>query len=223
MHLQESILFDLWPWPSGSRPPKCCSVSSTSCGLFTCQVWGCFVQRLRSRCIYKKIHFYLWLWPLLSSSHSMWLRIFYIIWPIHLQGLRFLLPTVQEEIHLQENALFDLWPWRSPVPFTSCDLSRYKVWSCYNIYWLRRRCIYKKIHYLIFDLDLGVKVTQNVSQHPLHHVAYQGTKCKVAMSNGLGDAFTRKVTNGRTDRQTDRRTDRQTDRQTDDEPTLVRN
>ena len=37
----------------------------------------------------------------------------------------------------------------------------------------------------IFDLDLWVKVTQNVAQYPLHHVAYLGTKFKVAMSNGL--------------------------------------
>ena len=35
-----------------------------------------------------------------------------------------------------------------------------------------------------FDLDLGVKVSQNVAQYPLHHVTYLGTKFKVAMSNG---------------------------------------
>ena len=52
-----------------------------------------------------------------------------------------------------------------------------------------------------FDLDLGVKVTRNVAQYPLHHVTYLGTKFKVAVSNGLGgDAFTRNVTDGqRTD------------------------
>ena len=66
----------------------------------------------------------------------------------------------------------------------------------------------------LFDLDLGVKVTQNVAQYPLHHVTFLGTKFKVAMSNGLGgDAFTRNVTDGRTDTQTDR--------QTDHGPTLV--
>ena len=48
-----------------------------------------------------------------------------------------------------------------------------------------------KIHYLTFDL--GVKVTQNVAQYPLHHVTYAATKSEVATSNGLGgDAFTRK-------------------------------
>ena len=56
---------------------------------------------------------------------------------------------------------------------------------------LRRRCIYKKIQYLTFDL--GVKVTQNVAQYPLHHVTYSATKFGVATSNRLGgDTFTRK-------------------------------
>ena len=61
----------------------------------------------------------------------------------------------------------------------------------------------------LFDIDLGVKVTRNVAQYPLHHVTYLETKFKVAMSNGLGgDTFTRNVTDGRTNRQTDgRRTD----------------
>ena len=45
----------------------------------------------------------------------------------------------------------------------------------------------------IFDLDLGVKVTQNVAQYPLHHVTYSATKFEVATSNRLGgDTFTRK-------------------------------
>ena len=33
----------------------------------------------------------------------------------------------------------------------------------------------------VFDLDLGVKVTQDVVQHPLHHVTYTFTKFDVAM------------------------------------------
>ena len=49
-----------------------------------------------------------------------------------------------------------------------------------------------KIHYLIFDLDLGVKVTQNIAQYPLHHVTYSATKFEFATSKGLGDASTRK-------------------------------
>ena len=45
----------------------------------------------------------------------------------------------------------------------------------------------------IFDLDLGVKVTQNVDQYLLHHVTHPATKFEVARSNQLGgDTFTRK-------------------------------
>ena len=45
----------------------------------------------------------------------------------------------------------------------------------------------------LYDLDLGVKVTQNVAQYPPHHVTYAPAKFEVAMANGLReDAFTRK-------------------------------
>ena len=55
----------------------------------------------------------------------------------------------------------------------------------------------------IFDLDLGVKVTQNVAQYPLHHVTYSTTKFEVATSNGLGgDTFTRNAMYTRTDGRT---------------------
>ena len=93
-----------------------------------------------------------------------------------------------------------IWPWPSgqghtkccPVPSTSCDLCTYRVWS-YYIKSFRRRRIYKKIQCVIFDLDIGVKVTQDVAQYPLHHVTYPATKFEVARSNRLGgDTFTRK-------------------------------
>ena len=59
---------------------------------------------------------------------------------------------------------------------------------------LKRRCIYKKIHYLTVDLDLGVKITQNFAPNPLHHVTYVAAKIEVDTSKGLGgDAFTRKL------------------------------
>ena len=72
---------------------------------------------------------------------------------------------------------------------------------------MRYNC--KKIQYLTFDLDLGVKVTRNVAQFSLHHVTHSTTKFEVATSKGLGgDTFTRNVTDGRTHGQTDgRRTD----------------
>ena len=45
---------------------------------------------------------------------------------------------------------------------------------------------------MTFDIEFGVKVTQNVAQYHLHHMTYLGTKFEVATSNGLvGDAFTR--------------------------------
>ena len=45
----------------------------------------------------------------------------------------------------------------------------------------------------ISDLDLRVKVTQNIVQYPLHHVTYALATFEVAMSNGFGgNAFTRK-------------------------------
>ena len=76
---------------------------------------------------------------------------------------------------------------------------------------------------MTFDLDLGVKVTRNVAQYPLHHVNYSPTKFEVATSNGLGgDTFTRNVTDGRTHGRTDGRTDGQTDgRRTDFDTKLI--
>ena len=48
-------------------------------------------------------------------------------------------------MHLLE--IFDLTLAHEALPSTSCALCTCKVWSCYH-QWLRR-CIYKKIHYLI--------------------------------------------------------------------------
>ena len=79
----------------------------------------------------------------------------------------------------------------SASKFEVCCLKRFK-----------RRCIYKKIQYLTFELNLVVKVTRNVAQYPLHHVTFSTTKIEVATSNGLGgEILTRNVT----DRQTDGR------------------
>ena len=41
-----------------------------------------------------------------------------------------------------------------------------------------RRCIYKKIHNLTVDLDLGLKATQ-VALYPLHHVTYAHAQFEV--------------------------------------------
>ena len=56
--------------------------------------------------------------------------------------------------------------------------------SCYvQLFW--RQCIYEKENTL-FELDLQVKVTQNVAQYPPHRVNYAPAKFKVATSNDLG-------------------------------------
>ena len=46
---------------------------------------------------------------------------------------------------------------------------------------------------LSYDLDIVIKVTQNVVQYPPKHITHAPAKFEVAMSNGLGeDAFTSK-------------------------------
>ena len=61
---------------------------------------------------------------------------------------------------------------------------------------LLRPTVYEKMDLQeskLYDLDLGVKVTQNVAQLHPHHVTYAHANFVVAMSNGSGeDAFTRK-------------------------------
>ena len=47
---------------------------------------------------------------------------------------------------------------------------------------MKKKCIYKKIHHFNFDHDLGVKVTGNVAQYPLHHVTFSATKFEVVTS-----------------------------------------
>ena len=43
----------------------------------------------------------------------------------------------------------------------------------------------------LFDLDIGVKVTQDNAKYPLHHVTYSDTKFEAATPDGLrGDTFT---------------------------------
>ena len=99
----------------------------------------------------------------------------------------------REYVHAWCSMLHSLWPCSEKWNF---DLLTPppppKVWS-YYVKRFRRRYIYKKIHNLTFDLDLGVKVIQNVAQYPLHHVTYSATKFEVTTSNGSGgDTFTRK-------------------------------
>ena len=56
---------------------------------------------------------------------------------------------------------------------------------------------------MTFDLDLGLMVTQNVAQYPLHHVTFAATKFEVAKANSLGgDIITRNRMHIRTHTQT---------------------
>ena len=56
--------------------------------------------------------------------------------------------------------------------------------------------------------DVGVKVTRNIAQYPLHHVIYASAKIEVATTNNLGeDTITRNVMDGWMDRCMDRRKD----------------
>ena len=46
----------------------------------------------------------------------------------------------------------------------------------------------------LFDIDLRVKVTQNVAHCPLHHVTYAPTEFGVTTSKALGgEAFIKKI------------------------------
>ena len=94
-------------------------------------------------------------------------------------------------MHLQENALFDFWPWHwgqghmthFPGTSTSYDLATCKVWICHVQQF--RRCICKQK--ILFDLW-----PWNVAQYPLHYVTYAHTKFEVATSDGLEEyTFTR--------------------------------
>ena len=111
----------IWPWPWGQGHTTCCPVPSTSCDLCTCQVWSCYVQWFRRRYICKKIH-YLTL-TLGSRSHEVLPSTLDIMWPMHMQNLKLLLPKVCEEMRLQENTLFDPWHWgQGHTNVTQCPL-----------------------------------------------------------------------------------------------------
>ena len=166
MHLQENSIFKLWPWGQGHT--KCCPVSSTSCDLFSYKIWSCYVKKVKEEMhLQENSIFDLWpwiivtysatkfevatsnrlggdtftrkyiIWPWQWRSHEILLSTLYIMWPINQHSLK-LLPLTVKEIHLQENTLFDLWPWPwgqghtkcCPVSSTSCDLFSHKVWSC---------------------------------------------------------------------------------------------
>ena len=46
-----------------------------------------------------------------SRSHEVLPSTLNIMWPLHMQSLKLLCQRVKEEMHLQENAIYDLQPW----------------------------------------------------------------------------------------------------------------
>ena len=180
MHLQGSTLLSqpVWEemqfqantffdlWSWHQGHVKYCPAPSTSCELCTCMVWSCYVQRLRSRCINKQIQ-YLTLTLAVAQYHRH---------HVTYAPVKFEVATSNGKgAAFTLNTLLDIWPW----PWAQCHMKSRQY----------------PLHYLSFDLDLGVKVTQNVTQFPIYHLTYAISKFEVAISNGLGgDAFTRKYT-----------------------------
>ena len=58
--------------------------------------------------------------------------------------------------------------------------------NCLTYLLTRLQSMVHHTRFFTFYLDLRVMVTPNVAQYPTHHVTYE------PVSNGLGDAFTRK-------------------------------
>ena len=73
-----------------------------------------------------------------------------------------------------------------PVPSRSCDL-------CTCSLKLLCPAVWGQMHLqenTLFDLELGVKVIQEVAMYPLHNVTYAHSQFEVATPNSLGeDAF----------------------------------
>ena len=171
----------MWPWPWGHT--KCCPVPSTSYDKCTCKDWSYYIEWFR-RCTYKNVH-YLTL-TLITQNVAQY--------PPHHVTCMYLQSLAQGFMRICITRKYIIWPWPwcqghtkcGPVPSTSCDLWTYKVWSCY-VQQFRRRCIYKKIHYLTLTL-------RSMPHKRLHHVTYAPAKFEVATFNNLGDAFTRQYT-----------------------------
>ena len=118
-----------------------------------------------------------------SNTHKYYQINVYIYQCVH--------PLVKEKMHLQENTLFDLDLWVKVTLYVAQCPLHHVTYAHTEFEFTTSKASYKKIQYLIFDLDLGV--TRNDGQYPLHHVTYSATKFEVAMSYRLGgDTFTRK-------------------------------
>ena len=166
MHYEENTLFDLDPkvGQGGQGHTKCCPVPSTSCDLCTSKVWCCYILWLRRRYIYKKIHYLIL--TLGSRSYKMLPSTLDIVWPMHLQSLILLHPTIKEKMHLQVNTLFDL------------DL-RTKCCPLHHVTYAHTEfevTASKGLGREIFTRKFNI---QYVGQYPLHHMTYPAQSLKL--------------------------------------------
>ena len=122
-----------------------------------CKVSSCYVQPVRRRCIYKKVHYFtfdlnLRSWtnkkrcPISSTSRDLCTC---KVWSCYSQWWR---RCITKKIHcltltprLRGSRSHEMLS----KPSTLCDLCTSKIWYCYIA---RNRCIYKKIYYLTLTL-----------------------------------------------------------------------
>ena len=132
-----------------------------------------------------------------SRSHQMLSSAHQIIWPLHLQSLKLLRPTVLEKMHLQESTLFDLdLQVNVTLNVAQCPLhhvtyapTEFEVTTSKA---LGGEAFTRKFNIWPLTLTLG-SMSHKCCPDPLHHVTYPATKFEVAWSNRLGgDTFTRK-------------------------------
>ena len=119
----------------GLRHARFCQVPSTSCDFFRYKVWSCYIWRFRRRYIYKKYIIWLLTLTFWSRSHEMFTSNLSLRWPNQVHSWKLLRLSVLEIMHLQENTLFDLWPWprasrlHEMLPRTICLLRPNQVQS----------------------------------------------------------------------------------------------
>ena len=132
MHLQVNTLFDLWHWPWGQGHRKCCPVPSSSFNLYTCNVWPCYVEKFRWRCIHKKIHY-------LTLNLDLCVKITRNVtqYPLHYVTYAPTQFEVATSKCLGGNSFTGKYIIRplalTSLPSTSLDLFNYKVWSFWTI------------------------------------------------------------------------------------------
>ena len=104
---------------------------------------------------------------------------------MYLQSLKLQWPMVKE-MHYQEKYHLTLTP-RSRSHKMLPSTHDFMLPLHQQILMLRHIMVKEKMNLqknTLFDLDLRVKVTQNVAQYPQHHVTYAPAKFEFATSHG---------------------------------------